>query len=261
MTLLKSRNCTVHVDTDNVLGLMLDKKRYFAPGQLEVNEWQSPDKNVVLEIDSPDQDLVECNCLHCIPVPSTLTPEKAVLLPPLIFALRIWERLGLELGEAAIYTAGSSLSRLVGQVAAWRGAIPVIQLGKEKENDSSLKALEFFAIDDTEDSIRLLSDRIKDKPGTAIVELSGLPECMDIILEIIPKWGRIMCAAHSGSPLTIDFYNNIHRKGVTVQSYAYGQHSLLLDNTVDLHEQIDQACKILSNEQMSAICKELIYTG
>lgn len=261
MTLLKSRNCTVHVDTDNVLGLMLDKKRYFAPGQLEVNEWQSSDKNVVLEIDSPDQDLVECDCLQCIPVPSTLTPQKAVLLPPLIFALRVWERLGLELGEAAIYTAGSSLSSIIGQVAAWRGAIPVIQLGKEEENDSNLNPVEFIATDDVEGSIRLLSKRIKNKPGLAVVELSGNPEIIDIILEIIPKWGRIMCASHSGSPLTIDFYNNIHRKGVTVQSYAYGRHSLLLDNTVGLHEQIDQACKILSNEQMSAICKDLIYTG
>lgn len=259
MTLLKSRNCTVNVDTNTVLELTLDRKRYFAFGQIESNEGQSAETNVVLEINAPDQNLIECNSAQCIPVPSTLDPEKALLLPPLIFALGVWEKLGLELGEAAIYTTGSSLSRLVGQVAVWRGAIPVIQLGKEEENNSQLHPVEFLAIDDAEDSIRLLSNRIKNKPGVAIVELSGNPEIIDIVLEILPKWGRIICAAHSGSPLTIDFYNNIHRKGVTVQSYIYGQNSLLINNTIDIEDQVERACQILSNEQMSAICKELIY--
>lgn len=259
MTLLKLRNCTVNVDTNSVLELTLDRKRYFALGQIDSNEGQSAETDVVLEINAPDQNIIECNCAQCIPFPPTLGPEKAILLPALIFALRVWEKLGLELGEAAIYTTGNSLSRLVGQVALWRGASPVIQLGKEEENNSKSHLVEFLAIDDAEDSIRLLSNRIKNKPGIAIVELSGNPEIIDIILEIIPKWGRIICAAHSGSPLTIDFYNNIHRKGVIVQSYMYGQNSLLINNSNELEDLIQQACQILSNEEMSAICKELIY--
>ena len=32
----------------------------------------------------------------------------------------------------------------------------------------------------------------------------------------MPTWGRLVVAAESTEPATIDFYNNVHRKGVTV---------------------------------------------
>src|SRR4029077_2569936 len=65
----------------------------------------------------------------CLLVADSLDPTRALALPPLAAALSMWETLKLELGDAAVFTSGSPLSALAGQVALWRGGCPVVELG------------------------------------------------------------------------------------------------------------------------------------
>jgi len=53
--------------------------------------------------------------------------------------------------------------------------------------------------------------------GAAVIELTGSPSVWDSILENLQMWGRILAAGPASSQLTIDFYNNVHRKSVTIK--------------------------------------------
>ena len=48
------------------------------------------------------------------------------------------------------------------------------------------------------------------------MELSGRAEVLDILLEMMPRWSRLLLAGPAGQPVTIDFYKNVHRKGAVI---------------------------------------------
>ena len=190
----------------------------------------------------------------CIPVPSGVDAHSALLAPPLAAALAVWDKLHLEIGEMAVYTAGVPFSDLVGQVGLWRGACPVLRLGAEREDPPrGVTALRAGPEDETLDQLRTLISR---KPGFAAVDFSGRPEVVDRLLEVLPRWGRLMVAGRPTERFTIDFYNNVHRKGAEVlcdvfdPSHALGRPQ---DHTVQSY--FDQAYRILQNPNMAAVCR------
>jgi hypothetical protein len=63
-----------------------------------------------------------------------------------------------------------------------------------------------------------LGARLKVRPGVAVAELSGRPDVVDLILEAIPMFTRVLFAGPPGDRLTVDFYVNVHRKGLLLRS-------------------------------------------
>jgi NADPH:quinone reductase-like Zn-dependent oxidoreductase len=153
---------------------------------------------------------------HTLRLSPTMTVAQALLIPPLAAVLALWETLQLELGDVAVITAGSVLSPLAAEVALWRGACPVVTLGPAAVSDGAAAT----AIDwsDPEEASRHLLAAVGDRPGFAALELSGRAEMIDLLFESIPRWGRLLLAGSAGQPITVDFYKNIHRKGVTVNT-------------------------------------------
>jgi threonine dehydrogenase-like Zn-dependent dehydrogenase len=179
----------------------------------------------------------------CIPIPNDLDIRLAIWIPALAFALWIWEKLSLELGDVAVYSGGTPFSELVGQVALRRGGCPVIRLGNHVSEDLN-PGTETLSLEDPVFAVEKLKLRIAGKTGFAAVDLSGLPEIIDVILEALPRWGRVMLLGFESRPVTIDFYKNVHYKGAVILSGVFDP-SLVFAKDPELVAQLPRAIRIL----------------
>lgn len=210
---------------------------------------------VLAMVDAPRSTRVALQGSQCIPVPHSLGSDEALRALPLAMSLFVWDRLQLELGEAAVYTGDDGFADLVGQVAIWRGGSPVIRLDNDPER-APLPMGERQLMSDPEEALRQLRKRIQDKPGFTAIDLSGRPETIDLLLEAVPRWGRVMLAGRTLKPLTVDFYNNIHRKGVLLVSGIFDPSSVF-HHAAGSAAYLPTAFRILQNKEMAAICSQL----
>jgi hypothetical protein len=212
-------------------------------------------RRLLAVLDNPEAPEARIDERRCFAPPDDLDGATALLAPPLALALWSWDRLNLELGELAIYTEGSPFSPLVAQAALWRGGCPVIGLASG-ESRVAPPGVDFVSLSDPEVTGRELRARIAATPGFAAVDLSGRPDVIDVLFEVMPRWGRMMLAGSTRDRLTIDFYNNVHRKGM-----------LLLTGVFDPARAFDEpwgeaflqrACRLLENREIAALCATLL---
>lgn len=171
---------------------------------------------VLTVLPGPEATALAVTAEQCIRIDDGLSAEAALQVPALALSLWAWDQLQLEIGEAAVYTADAPFEHFLGETALLRGALPVIQVGRASAY-SPQGQVEVLDIAESGDLLTRLKGRLADSVGAAAIDLSGKAEVTDVIFETLPRWGRLMLAAHRASPLNIDFYNNIHRKGVDMR--------------------------------------------
>ena len=142
-------------------------------------------------------------------------PNVEAVVPPLAAAVGAWQELGLELGETAVVSGEGLLADLFCLAALWSGACPVIRLGSRNDSIPGTRCWTVPS-DDPEPALEQLASQLADAPAVAAVELTGTAVAADILFETIPVYSRLLLGGSGGEPLTIDYYNNIHRKGITV---------------------------------------------
>lgn len=227
----------------------------FASGRIA----NSSDVALVPGVQIVDSELV-VHPSECVRVPGPLDPSLGILAPALASALSLWETLRLELGDAAAWTTGGPLSGLVGQVALWRGACPGIELGAATDaRELDERQTERVNWSDQDIATARLAELAARRPGFAAVDLSGRADVIDIFLEVIPRWGRLLLAGPAGAPVTIDFYKNIHRKGIVIAATTIEPAAIFTssqDNAV--LKQMGRAAAILRNPKMAARCRQLL---
>lgn len=167
-----------------------------------------------------DVSTLQAHAAQCIRIEEGLSAEAALHAPALALSLWAWEQLQLELGEAAVYTADSPFQHFLGEAALLRGALQVIQLG-HASGYTPPKQVQVLTIDESGSLIAQLKGRLADSVGGAAIDVSGKAEVTDVIFETLPRWGRLMLAAHRTSPINIDFYNNVHRKGIDLRACSF----------------------------------------
>src|SRR5258707_983619 len=86
------------------------------------------DSTVLVRGDHAVGSEVTVSAADCLELPQSLECPLALLVPPLAWTLALWATLELELGDAAVFTEAGPLSTLVGQVASWWGACPVVEM-------------------------------------------------------------------------------------------------------------------------------------
>lgn len=184
-------------------------------------------------------------------VPSALDKEVAVVIPAVAAALRVWDELGLELGEAAVVTAGHPLSRLVANVAVWYGALPVLVIGDEVAADPNV---ELVPVQDSDKAVSTLSQKLASRPGVVAAELSGRADFVDLLLETIPPLARVLFAGEQRERLTIDYYVNVHRKGLLLRS---GEVSPSAERVTDpaAAARLDRAERLLQRADRALACR------
>jgi hypothetical protein len=204
--------------------------------------WRHGDLVLVKTADANDGEIVARKS-DCILIPGDLDAKLAIWVPPLAFALWAWEKLSLELGEVAVYSGESPFSDLVGRVALCRGGCPVIRLGA-RAGDGERGGIERLSLEDPRLAVEKLRRRIAEKTGFAAVDLSGLPEIIDVILEVLPRWGRVMLLGFESQPVTIDFYKNVHYKGAIIHA-AVCDPAAVFSNDPELSAQLAKAIRML----------------
>jgi len=133
-----------------------------APKTSSVQDKELSNSLSVLSLIEPSQDQSTIVGNNYISVQSSLEEEYMLLIPPLAFALWVWDRVDLEIGEAAVVSAGHPLSALLGQVALWYGACPVIRLG---EDQLFWPNCEILSEGEQEEIVDGLRSRVGNKPG------------------------------------------------------------------------------------------------
>lgn len=183
-------------------------------------------------------------------IPNEWSTQKAYLFPPLIVALKTWDELKLELGELALISSYHPFVNIFLQVALWRGAIPVIYLGRDQIEMSDIRNIS-IDLNDLDHITNILKREIDQSIGFAAIDFSGKSDIIDIILNNIPKWGRMMFAGEKSESLTIDYYNHFHRSGATIFSTILD--FSLIFNPLYRNQNLsffNNAHNILSNENM-----------
>ena len=198
---------------------------------------------------------------ECVVFSADLGAAEAILVPPLASALAVWESLHLELGDAAVWTTGAPLSDLIGQAALWRGAATSIALGDTASMAAELAVPHTERVDwsDQDSAAARFEKLIAGRPGFAGVDLSGRADVIDIFLEVIPRFGRLLLAGPAGDPVTIDFYKNVHRKGIVLAATTV-EPALVFDSVggADTRAQLGRAAAIVRNPKMALKCRRLL---
>lgn len=225
----------------------------FAAGYIDEPGRTSTLLPVLIPGDPAGETTIEVPANRIVRLRAALPPTHALLVAPLATAMSFWDRLGLELGDAAVYTHGGPLSRLTGQVALWRGGCPVVELSPT--DSVPLPGIIHVDWSDVEEAARYLTGATEPRPGFAAVDLSGRAEMLDTLLESMPRWSRLLLASAAGGPVTIDYYKNVHRKGAIIDA-TVGETATLFEPALGAaaRAHVDRATQWLEKPAQAAQC-------
>src|SRR5262245_47065106 len=203
------------------LALMSSEHRFAVGRLVDVRHgagWCTGDRVLVRTL-AADGDEIETAAGACVRVPEALESADALLIPAVAQALRLWRRVRLELGEAALHTEAGPFGEIVGLLAAWHGATPVVKLTASETN---VEGDDCVTPDDSRTAVERIRTMTAAAPGVAAVDLSGAGHAIAVLLEALPRRGRLLLAAPCAEPFTTAFYTDIHRKGVVVTTAGDG---------------------------------------
>ena len=195
---------------------------------------------------------------QCFELPAALSPDRVDVVPQLAHALWVWECAGLELGEAAVYAVGSDVSRLIERVAAWRcgGQVIRLQQGGRRADDSSAADAVQIETTDPALAIEALSAIFRRAPGVVAAVCTANSAVINAILESAPMWARFVLATDVTDPATIDFYNNVHRKGSRILTVPAAP-AAMFDEAWhgQARQHLERASRIMQIDSLAAACK------
>lgn len=172
-------------------------------------------------------------------VPSELAPTVAALVPLAVEALRVWDILHTEIGAAALITSEAPWSPILWEAARWYGAFPV-SLGGQEEPDGAPGV----------DAVSRLAASLKQYGAISAVELTGRADMVDLLLEALPRYTRVLFAGAGRESLTIDYYMNVHRKGLHLTSTVLSPMTLF-ETRAD-QGVVNRASQLLMNRSRAA---------
>jgi hypothetical protein len=176
-----------------------------------------PDGRIVLApaaSGSGPEDRIEAG--RCFAMPADLSLGDVSIVPALAHSLWIWDAAGLELGELALLATGATPESLLARVAFWRCGGRVMHLQDGGDTDAIRGDLEVLNASEQPGATERLNEAIRNAPGVAAVICICSPMLMELVLDAVPAWTRIVIAAKTTEPATVDFYNNVHRKGCRI---------------------------------------------
>jgi hypothetical protein len=145
-----------------------------------------------------------------------MTTEPTGDVKRLAHALWVWDAVELELGDLAIITGNSVTAGMIAKVACWRSGGSVIALDRFPGTGSAWHPGETIDASDQAATLQRLGAAIAAAPSTAAAICDGDAAILELVLEALPAWGRVVLATESTQPATVDFYNNVHRKGCRI---------------------------------------------
>lgn len=187
-----------------------------------------------------DNAILLCNELEAKYQPVVLT---------LAAALQIAEDALLELGSSIVVCGDCAFSRLVGEVSKWWAQDRVLLTQSESRDSDRTIFTEILDVNGGDTQSKLGSAIGKAKT-LSCVDFSGLPAAWSLILTEAPNWSRFVGCSPNDSTMTIDFYNDVHRKGATIVGHA-----------LDARQIFHDGCSLLTPENIVASTRILSDTA
>ena len=212
-----------------------------------------PQRRVIVPLGPPGSRFPTVDPARAIDLPEEIDADAALLLPFLTEALRAWDLLDLEIGSAAIVTQGSPWSGLLAAVARCYGAVPVLVGGSGAGGGSAIDMADA-------DAVTRFAATLSGFPAVCAVELTGHAEAVDLVLEAVPRYARVLFAGPRGDRLTIDYYVNVHRKGMHLKSTVLSPGRLLDGDRLE-RQLAQRAYRLLANARHAASFLEAAARG
>jgi len=221
----------------------------------------APEGNLALaEVASGSADglVSQATAENMIRVPDTVEPDLAVLIPVLAAALAAWSGLELELGEAAVVISDdANVSRWLAVAAQWLGGMPIVA-STSQQGDLGDDLPEPVCSESPDGLVESIRRGTMTRSGWTGIECTGRAEMLEVMLDSVPRWGRIALAGQSPNPATIDFYNNVHRKGVRLSAASLSTAAVFrARENSPIRQFATRAARILAHPALGARCRRL----
>jgi 2-desacetyl-2-hydroxyethyl bacteriochlorophyllide A dehydrogenase len=151
-------------------------------------------------------------------VPPAVTFEHAAFMPLGQTCLQGVRKPRIELGESVLVLGLGIVGQLALQIARLNGGLPVIAAGRKRHRLDVAARCGADVTIDTDDP---------NWPAAAgeppvVLDCTGSPDAIATALRVAARRGRVVLLGSTRGDSTINFYQDVHRKGVTV----IGAHTL-----------------------------------
>lgn len=154
----------------------------------------------------------------CVPVPAGMVDEDAVFFNLAAIALQGVRKARVELGESVVVIGAGLIGLLAMQLARLNGALPVIAVDTNERRLAFAREVGVDATVKVDDHLAATIAQQCEAPGAAVViEATGQPEAILTALSLAKPDGRvILLGSTRGETEQVNFYRDIHKKGLTV---------------------------------------------
>ena len=201
-------------------------------------------QHVLVPIDGAAGKRIDVPASSVLELPLELSSNAALLVLPVATALRAWDLALPELGTAAVITPGP-WAPLFSVVACWYGATPMLVGGASAPGEDV-------------DAVASLTKKLTAYPAVSAAELTGRADMVDLLLESIPKYSRVLFAGPRGDRFTIDYYVNVHRKGLHLASSVLSALDAFTEPAG--RDLVVRAARLLANPSRAARCHDAAAT-
>ncbi|MGQ9690332.1 MAG: zinc-dependent alcohol dehydrogenase [Thermoproteota archaeon] len=153
-----------------------------------------------------------------IKVPEGLSSDEASFFALGSVALQGIRKARIELGESVVVLGQGLIGIMALQLAKLSGGFPVIGVDLyDYRLNVSLKCGADYTFNPIEvDLDRSISDITTGKGANVVIEATGNPEAIPTALKLAGDYGRVVILGSPRGESRIDFYNNVHRHGITI---------------------------------------------
>lgn len=159
---------------------------------------------------------------NAVRIPPGVSYEHAVFLPLGQIALQGVRRARIELGEKVLVIGLGVVGQLALQLARINGALPAVGADLVK---SRIETAKKCGAEETVDcSVQDWMSSMRHK-YQVVIESTGVPEVASTALKNVGPGGRVILLGSTRGLCTVDFYKDVHVKGVTIIG-AHAVHSV-----------------------------------
>ncbi|NLE13800.1 MAG: zinc-binding dehydrogenase [Clostridiales bacterium] len=154
--------------------------------------------------------------------PEKIDPLHAAFTNIACFSLAGTRKLRIELGESAMVMGLGLLGLFAVQFCRLNGAAEVIACDPKPERRALAMSMgATHAIDSTEEGFTEKVRAITGRGANAVVEVTGVGAGLNSALDAMARFGRITLLGCTRHPVTVDFYHDVHGKGIQI----FGAHT------------------------------------
>ena len=165
---------------------------------------------------------ISVDAAKCLPVPSELEDEDAAFFNLAAIALQGVRKARIELGEPVAVLGAGLIGLMALQLARLQGGLPVISLDQDASrlefaNEAGADATLTTLTTPMGDDLAARLQPICDDGAAVVIEATGHPAAILTALACARPFGRvILLGSTRGVTDGVNFYRDIHRKGLTV---------------------------------------------